>query len=199
MAIPSKPTIVETAAVIPAPSMSRAAVVAKAVPPDAGSEDFPDNSHPVANDSADPACRFYFSAYGLAPSQLRWITQDRKKEFPGICPAADPSQVDFVMLLTHDDTNYLNTLPTPIHHYRDGFSDFNATSGVDNADITNADAEKAHRQLVWVFVMKRGSFNPATFSPRRRYQFTKEESSGARGGVKTLEDAFNFASTRSPE
>lgn len=153
------------------------------------SEDFTD-FQPVS-ESADPACQTYFSAYGLAPSQIKWIEQSRKKEFPSICPAPDPSKVDFVVIFTHDFASYSSTLPTPVHTDRNGFSDFSATTGVDTATLSNDDADKAHRQFVWVFNMKRGAFDPATFSPRRRYQFMKVEG-GSKAGVKTIEDAFEY-------
>ena len=187
----------ESAANIPAPAPARATPGMRTVSEIEDSEEFPD-FQPVVSDSADPACQSYFSAYGLAPSQLKWIAQERKKEFPSICPAPDPSMVDFVVIFTHDVNAYTSTLPTPVHSDRNGFSDFSATVGVDTAALSTSEADKAHHQFVWVFQMKRGAFNPATFSPRRRYQYAQVESNstGSKAGVKTIEDAFEFAAAQ---
>src|SRR5580693_9168485 len=45
-----------------------------AATPAVNSDDAP--APPPDNESADPACQNYFSAYGLAPSQLKWIAQN---------------------------------------------------------------------------------------------------------------------------
>jgi hypothetical protein len=162
-------------------------------------DEFP-NFQPVS-DSADPACQSFFSAYGLAPSQLKWIAQNRKKMFPSICPAPNPSKVDFVVIFTHDVDSYDSTLPVPVHTDRNGFSDFSPTVGVDTALLSDSAADKARHEFVWVFLMKRGAFDPATFSPRRRYQFTKVESNflGSKAGVKTVEEAFQFVALQGAE
>jgi hypothetical protein len=183
------PPTTEMSAKVPPTSLGRETPGIRKVSATVDSEDFTD-FQPVS-ESSDPACQVYFSAYGLAPSQIKWIEQSRKKEFPGICPAPDPSKVDFVVIFTHDYASYSSTLPTPVHTDRNGFSDFSATVGVDTAALSNDDADKAHRQFVWVFNMRRGAFDPATFSPRRRYQFMKVEG-GSKAGVKTIEDAFEF-------
>lgn len=196
---PAPPATTETVANVPAASPVRDAPAMRNVSASVPSEDFPDFQPPVS-ESADPACQFYFSAYGLAPSQIKWMEQNRKKEFPNVCPAPEPSKVDFVVIFTHDVGGYSETLPTPVHTDRNGFSDFSATVGVDTAAQSNSDADKAHRQFVWVFTMRRGAFDPSTFSPRRRYQFTKLESSstGSKAGVKTVEDAFQFVTQQTP-
>jgi hypothetical protein len=152
------------------------------------------------SDSADPACQTFFSAYGLAPSQLKWIAQNRKKMFPSICPAPDPSKVDFVVIFTHDVDDYNSALPVPVHTDRNGFSDFSPMGGVDTALMSSSAADKARHEFVWVFLMKHGAFDPATFSPRRRYQFMKVESNslGSKAGVKTVEDAFQFVALQGP-
>lgn len=183
---------------IPAPPQARETPVMRNVSANADSEEFPD-FQPAVSDSADPACQSYFSAYGLAPSQIKWLAENRKKEFPSICPAPDPSKVDFVVIFTHDVNAYNAALPTPVHTDRNGFSDFSATVGVDTATLTTSEADKAHRQFVWVFLMKRGAYNPSTFSPRRRYQYAQVESNstGSKAGVKTVEDAFEFAEQQS--
>jgi len=152
------------------------------------------------SDSADPACQSFFSAYGLAPSQLRWVAQNRKKLFPSICPAPDPSKVDFVVIFAHDVDDYNSALPVPVHTDRNGFSDFSPMVGVDTALMSSSSADKARHEFVWVFLMKRGAFDPAAFSPRRRYQFMKVESNslGSKAGVKTIEDAFQFVARQGP-
>lgn len=145
--------------------------------------------------SADPACRVFFSAYGLAPAQYRWIAQNRQKKYPGICPAANPSQVDYVMIFTHDVDMYNGTLPDPVHVDKNGFSDFSPLTMVDSALMPEAAADKAHHQLVWVFRIKRGAFEPSKFSPRRHPQFTRTEANslaGAHAADRTTEDAFLF-------
>lgn len=154
----------------------------------AESEDFPDPSAPVS-ESSDPACRIFFSAYGLAPSQIQWMEDNRKKEFPGICPAPDPASVDFVILFTHDEDSYSSTLPSPVHTDMNGFSDFSPMVTFDTTHVSLSRVDKARREYVWVFRMKRGAFDPEKFSPRRRYQFTKSESHAP---SRTVEDAFQF-------
>jgi hypothetical protein len=193
------PTVnTEMTANIPAPSPSRAMPGILKVSANADSEEYSD-VEPVS-ESADPACQSYFSAYGLAPSQIKWLAENRKKEFPSICPAPDPSMVDFVVIFTHDVNAFNSALPAPVHTDRNGFSDFSATVGVDTAALSTSEADKAHRQFVWVFQMKRGAFNPATFSPRRRSQYAQVESSstGSKAGVKSVEDAFEFAEQQQP-
>jgi hypothetical protein len=63
----------------------------------------------LSSDSATPieqsntSCHTYFSAYGLTPSQTKWIAKNREKAFSQICPAPDPSNVDFVMIFQRHD------------------------------------------------------------------------------------------------
>jgi hypothetical protein len=160
---------------------------------DSDSEDYPDAMPDDA--SADPACRTYFSAYGLAPAQSRWLEEVRKKQYPSICPAPSVSKVDFVMIFTHDIDIYNSALPDVVHVDRNGFSDFDPVSTVDTALMSQAAANKAHRQYVWVFTMKRGAFDPSKFSPRRRPQFTKSEVNSltsSHAAERAVEDAFEF-------
>jgi hypothetical protein len=157
------------------------------------SEDYPDFE--TVSESADPACQVFFSAYGLAPSQFKWIAQNRKKKYPNICPSPDTSRVDFVLIFTHDVDVYSTTMPALVHTDHNGFSDFSPMNTVDNAVLSASSADKSKRDYVWVFQMKRGAFDPAKFSPRRRPQFTKAESNslaGHGGGPKAVEDAFHF-------
>jgi hypothetical protein len=163
------------------------------------SEDFPDSA--VQDESADPACQIFFSAYGLTPGQAKWIVQNRKKRFTSICPASGPSQVDFVVLFTHDVDFYGSTLPSLVHTDKNGFSDFNPVTMLDTALIPLSEADKAHHEFVWVFQFKRGAFDPAKFSPRRRYQFTKSESNSltsSHASSRTVEDAFHFMEEQGP-
>ena len=178
---------------------SAGATVTSAVKPSASSVKLDDpNDMPAAqpeNESADPACQNYFSAYGLAPSQMKWIAQNRKKLFANVCPAPDVSKVDFVIIFTHDVDFFSATMPTPVHQ-AEGFSDFKAL----NAELMSvSDADRAHHQYVWIFHFAPGTFDPANFSPRRRYQFAKVESNalGSKAGLKTVEDAFRFVATAS--
>lgn len=99
------------------------------------------------------------------------------------------------MIFTHDVDIFNGTLPDPVHVDKNGFSDFSPLTMVDSALMPEAAADKAHHQLVWVFRIKRGAFDPAKFSPRRHPQFTKTESSslaGSHAADRTTEDAFQF-------
>jgi hypothetical protein len=150
------------------------------------------------NLSADFACQNYFSAYGLTPNQTKWIAQNRKKLFSNVCPAPDPSKVDFVIIFTHDVDFFSATMPEPVHKMN-GFSDFTPMTMVDSALMSESDADKAHRQYVWIFQIPKGAFDPASFSPRRKYQYSKVETSslGSKAGIKAVEDAFQFVAAAS--
>jgi hypothetical protein len=65
---------------------------------------------------------------------------------------------------------------------------------VDTALMSESDANKAHREYVWVFQMGTGTFDPNSFSEHRASQFSKDESNafGGRGGQKAVEDAFRY-------
>src|SRR5580658_1410349 len=194
------PPLAEASAKTPAaaPASQPAAANAPSSPatPAASSDDAPPPQ--PENDSADPACQNYFSAYGLAPSQLKWIAQNRKKLFVNVCPAPDILKVDYVIIFTHDVDFFSATMPTPVHQL-EGFSDFKAMTGMDPELMSASDADKAHHQYVWIFHFAPGTFDPANFSPRRRYQFAKVESNalGSKAGLKTVEDAFRFVATAS--
>ena len=157
------------------------------------SEDYPDTQ--VQNESADPSCRVYFAAYGLSPSQYKWMAESRHKEFSGICPAPDLAHVDYVVLFTHDSDTYTYAMPQPVHTDHNGFSDFSPMTTVDTALVKASDVEKARYEFVWVFRMTRGAFDPVKFSPRRRPQFTTYVK-GARASQRSIEDAFNFVETQ---
>jgi hypothetical protein len=150
------------------------------------------------NVSVDFACQNYFSAYGLTPNQTKWIAQNRKKLFSNVCPAPDPSKVDFVIIFTHDVDFFSATMPEPVHKFN-GFSDFTPMTMIDPGLMSESDADKAHRQYVWIFQFAKGTFDPASFSPRRKYQFSKMETNslGSKAGVKTVEDAFQFVAAAS--
>jgi hypothetical protein len=163
------------------------------------SEDFPDSQ--VESESADPACQTFFSAYGLTPGQAKWIAQNRKKRFSNVCPAGNPSQVDYVIIFSHDTDFYGTTMPSPVHTDKNGFSDFSPLTMIDTALIPLSEADKARHEYVWVFQMKRGSFDPSRFSPRRRYQFTKAEANSltaSHASSRSVEDAFHFMEEQGP-
>jgi hypothetical protein len=200
----SKPSV---AAVAPALPVSNASVVlADNVP----SQPMPsaENIH-VATSPRDPDeeeeplmeplerkenCKIYFSAYGLSPNQYRWMTQNRGKNFSGICPAPSPSMVDFVVIFTHDADFFNGTMPTPVHTDKNGFSDFTPLTTIDTAVVSPSDADKNRREYVWVFHTKRGTFDPARFSPRRKPLFSTTESNkiGTAAGSRSAEDALRF-------
>ena len=151
------------------------------------SDEYPEDQ--PENASADPACRTFFSAYGLSPAQFKWIAQNRKKQFSSICPAPDVSKVDYVIIFTHDVDFFGSTLPTIVHTDHNGFSDFSPMSMIDTALVPLSEADKSRHEYVWVFKMQRGNFDPAKFSPRRRPQFSKTESHAP---ARTVEEAFRF-------
>jgi hypothetical protein len=150
---------------------------------------------PIENNEA---CRIYFSAYGLSPSQYKWMSRNRGKSFPGICPAPAPAMVDFVVIFTHDANFYNGTMPTPIHTDKNGFSDFTPLTTVDSAVVSPSEADKNRREYVWVFHTKRGTFDPAKFSPKRRPLFSTAESNkfGTAAGGRSAEDALRFIERR---
>jgi hypothetical protein len=146
--------------------------------------------------AADLACQSYFSAYGLTPGQMKWIAQNRSKTFSSICPAPDPSKVDFVIIFTHDVDFFSGTMPELVHK-SNGFSDFTPLAPLDTALISESQADRARREYVWIFQFEKGTFDPASFSPHRGYQFSKMETNslGSKAGLKTVEDAFRFVAS----
>ncbi len=140
------------------------------------------------------SCRTYFSAYGLSPNQYKWMTRNRGKSFSGICPAPSPTMVDFVVIFTHDADFYNGTMPTPAHTDKNGFSDFTPLSTIDTAVVSASDADKSRREYVWVFHTKRGTFDPARFSPKRRplYSTTEANKLGSAAASRSAEDALRF-------
>jgi hypothetical protein len=186
---PAKP--VETAVTVqPQPAHEVASVHTVAA---TESDEYPD--YQPENASADPACRLFFSAYGISPAQAKWIAQNRKKQFSSICPAPDVARVDYVIIFTHDVDFFGSTLPTPVHTDHNGFSDFSPLTMIDTALVPMSEADKSHREYVWVFKMQRGNFEPAKFSPRKRPQFSKTESHAP---TRTVEEAFRFIESGGP-
>jgi hypothetical protein len=188
--VPPTPAGLET--VSASPKDSGAIVPTMAMPTanaDEDSEEYSDTR--PQNDSADPACRVFFAAYGLAPSQYKWMAESRRKEFSGICPAPDPAHVDYVVLFTHDSDSYNYAMPAPVHTDHNGFSDFSPLMTADTALIASSELEKARYEYVWVFHVTRGAFDPAKFSPRRKPQFTTY-AKGSRASAHAIEDAFGF-------
>jgi hypothetical protein len=159
------------------------------------SEDYPERL--IEDESANPSCQTYFSAYGLSPMQYKWMVENRRKKYPGICPASTPGNVDFVVILTHDVAFYNSTMPNPVHVDRNGFSDWNPMTRADDTVVSASELDKSKHEYVWVFQMKRGAFEPEKFSPRRRPQFTKAESNGlsSHAAPRTVDDAFQFMQT----
>ena len=137
------------------------------------------------------ACSVYFSAYGLTTTQYAWIVQDAAKRYPSVCPAPSPSLVDFVVIFTHGVSFYNYTMPDAVHVDRAGFSDWTALTTVDPA-MARPGLEKTGHEYVWVFHMKRGAFDPGSFSSRRRPQFSKSEPKSQQ----SVADAFDFIGER---
>ena len=170
-------------------------VAAKPIGTDPDSEDYPLTQPEDA--SADPNCRVYFSAYGLGAEQYKWLSDMRRKQFSGICPAPNLKSVDFVILFTHDSDSYISAMPTPVHTDGNGFSDFDPLTTVDTALMSPTEADKARYELAWVFHVRRGAFDPAQFSPRRRPQY-ESTAKGLHASTKAVEDAFNFIQQHPP-
>jgi hypothetical protein len=187
------PTDIPSAAA-PADAAMREAA-AKPIGTTPESEDYPDTEPQDA--STDPNCRVYFSAYGLGAEQYKWLSDTRQKQFSGICPAPNLQSVDFVILFTHDSDSYIAAMPTPVHTDGSGFSDFDPMTTVDSALMSPTEADKAHYELAWVFRVKRGGFDPAAFSLRRRPEYTTT-SKGSHASTKAVEDAFDFIRQQSP-
>jgi hypothetical protein len=186
---PAKPAAESSAIAAPQP--------AKAPSPSAvNSDSVLDSTTPV--EQSNTSCQSYFSAYGLTPSQTKWIAKNREKAFSQICPAPYPSQVDFVMIFTHDVDFFSGTMPDPVHK-SGGFSDFTPMTSMDTALIPQSQADNARREYVWIFRFEKGTFDPASFSAKRSYQYSKMEtgSLGSKAGVKTIEDAFRFVASAS--
>jgi hypothetical protein len=152
-------------------------------------EEYPDAK--PENESADPACQIFFSAYGLAPAQYKWMVENRKKQHSSICPAPDLAHVDFVILFAHDSDTYNSAMPVAVHTDRNGFSDFSPLTTVDTALQSMSELDKARYEFVWVFHTKRGTFDPAKFSARRRPLFTTD-AKGSHAAGRAVEDAFQF-------
>lgn len=149
-------------------------------------EDLPDaNAVPTEDLSA---CSVYFSVYGVTPMQYKWIADERGKQFPGVCPAPEPSMVDYVVILTHDLDSFITTLPEPIHTDRNGFSDWTPVTAADDTQIPASELDRAHREYAWVFRVHRGTYDPAKVTPRWRPLYTKTD----RESSKSIEDAMQF-------
>ncbi len=170
-------------------SPSRDISTAPPEPSSSDLEDYPDAK--PENESADPACHVFFSAYGLAPAQYKWLVENRHKQYADVCPAADLSRVDYVILFAHDSDTYNSAMPAAVHTDRNGFSDFSPMTTVDTALQSVSELDKARYEFVWVFHTKRGTFDPARFSARRRPQFTTD-AKGSHASARAVEEAFHF-------
>jgi hypothetical protein len=190
MTIETSATLQPVAAATPRAPVSISKPPAKRPADPDGDED----SEVAALNSEEANCTQYFSAYGLSANQYKWLAQNRRKAFPGVCPAPTPAQVDFVVIFTHDVPFYNVTMPNAIHTDLNGFSDWTPLTTVDTAVISATDADKSHHEYVWVFHTDRGAFDPSKFSSRRRPLYSKAETNmlGSRGGFRTVMDALTF-------
>lgn len=188
-AAPAGPAI-ETVSASPRDSVVGVPATATVTAMDGEDSDDDADTKPL-NESADPACRVFFAAYGLAPSQFKWMAENRRKEFAGICPAPDVAHVDYVVLFTHDSDSYNYAMPAPVHTDRNGFSDFSPLVTADTALISSSQLEKSRYEYVWVFHVRRGVFDPARFSPRRKPQFVTY-AKGAHASSRAIEDGLSY-------
>jgi hypothetical protein len=177
----------------PIKAAAKPAVVRNISKNDADDEEAEDDSYLArpATESEDPACRLFFSGYGLSPGQFDWVVRNRRKEFPSVCPAASPSMVDYVIIFTHDADSYNYNMPEPVHT-GGGFSDWSPIVQYDMNSVPRSEIDRSRREYVWVFHVRRGTYDPSKFSAHRRFQFSKTESKYAR----TVRDAFEFISTQ---
>jgi hypothetical protein len=143
-------------------------------------------SSPSGNQVANSHCSSYVSAYGVSLAQYQRIESNWKK-FQSICPAPSPASVDFVLIFTHDVDYYNYTMPIPVHTDSSGFSNWSAIVLLDNTQPT----EKSKREYVWVFRIKRGSYEPTRFPPNARPDYTQVES-GAHASDRAVDAAFSF-------
>jgi hypothetical protein len=179
----------------PAPvAVTRTPVVAAAKPAPAPVDPDADIVETTPTESI-AGCNSFFAAYGLSPNQFKWLEQNRKKAFPTVCPAPTQAMVDYIVIFTHDVDFYSVTMPTPVHHEKNGFSDWAPLSTVDTALMS--DANKSHHEYVWVFHSRRGTYDPAAFSAHRRPLFSKDETNilGSHGGFHTVMDALTWIET----
>jgi hypothetical protein len=140
-------------------------------------------SSPSGSRMADSHCSSYVAAYGVSIAQYQRIENNWKK-FQSICPAPSPTSVDFVLIFTHDVNYYNYTMPVPVHTDSSGFSNWSAIVPLDNTPST----EKYKREYVWVFRVKRGSFEPAHFPPNAKPDYSEVES----GAHRAVDAAFSF-------
>jgi hypothetical protein len=184
-ATPSSAVMMDTSA----NASPKADITINEPPRDPDLEEYPDSK--PENESADPACRVFFSAYGLAPAQYKWMVENRRKQYASICPAPDLAHVDFVILFAHDSDTYNSAMPVPVHTDRNGFSDFSPLTTVDTALQSVSELDKARYEFVWVFHTRRGTFDPTKFSVRRRPLFTTD-AKGSHAAGRAVDDAFQF-------
>jgi hypothetical protein len=184
-ATPASATMIDTSA----NASPRADITINEPARDPDLEEYPDSK--PENESADPSCRIFFSAYGLAPAQYKWMVENRRKQFSAICPASDLAHVDYVILFAHDSDTYNSAMPVPVHTDRNGFSDFNPITTVDTALQSVSELDKARYEFVWVFHTKRGTFDPTKFSVRRRPLFTTD-AKGSHAAARAVDEAFQF-------
>jgi len=180
-----------TGALLPNKVATHGRANSRAVDPDSEDEDVP--APPSEEEKMQAACTTYFSAYGLTPNQYKWLATNRKK-YPTVCPAPLPKMVDYVIIFTHDVDFYNYTMPESVHKEAGGFLDWNPMTMVDTAFVKRSDADKNRHEYVWVFHTKRGAFDPAKFSTKRRPLFEKTESNtiGYHASDRTVEEAIRF-------
>jgi hypothetical protein len=131
-------------------------------------------------------CFSYISAYGVSTPQYGRIESNWKR-FQSICPAPSPASVDFVVIFTHDVNFYNYTMPTPVRTDSSGFSNWSAIVTLDDVQPST----KYKREYVWVFRVKRGSFEPAHFSANAKPDYSVAES-GAHASDRAVDASFSF-------
>lgn len=131
-------------------------------------------------------CSFYISAYGVSIAQYARIESNWKK-FQNLCPAPSPANVDFVLIFTHDVEFYNYTMPTPVRTDSSGFSNWSAIVTSDDVKPST----KYKREYVWVFRIKRGTFEPAHFSANAKPDYSVRES-GTHASDRAVDASFSF-------
>jgi hypothetical protein len=103
------------------------------------------------------------------------------------CPATSPANVDFVIIFTHDVNFYSYTMPTSVHTDSAGLSNWSAIVTLDNVQPS----KKYKREYVWIFRVKRGSFEPDHFSSNAKPDYSEVES-GAHASDRAVDASFRI-------
>jgi hypothetical protein len=135
-------------------------------------------------------CSTYISAFGVSVLQNQRFLSNWKK-FPSVCPATSPGGVDVLIILTHDVDYYAYMLPLPTYVESSGFSNWTAIVLLDSSRMFSSAPTKYKHEYVWIFRVKRGSFDPKRFPADAKPDYSQVES-GSHNGDRAIDDAFDY-------